>query len=63
MDIKRKYRIEKNSFPIDGVYRYNAQVLISVDNGNNYYYSGIGRFCKTLKEAKAYCNQYEVDHK
>lgn len=62
MNIKRKYRIEKTSFPIDGVYNYNVQVLISIDGGNNYYYSGIGKFCKTRKDAKKYIQEYENNH-
>lgn len=38
---------------IDG-YRYDALVKTSVDGGNSYLYSGIGKFCKTLKEAREY---------
>lgn len=38
---------------IDG-YRYDALVKTSVDGGKLYLYSGIGKFCKTLEEAKEY---------
>lgn len=62
MDIQRKYKIEKNSFPIDGVYNYNAQVWLSVDGGKSFYYCGIGKFCKTLKDAEAFCGIYESEH-
>ena len=60
--IKRKYNIEKTVFPIDGIYNYNAQVFISVDGGKNYYYCGIGKFCKTEKEAQEYIEKYEKEH-
>ena len=32
-------------------YPYNARILTSVDGGENYYYCGNGRYCKTLQEA------------
>lgn len=38
---------------IDG-YRYDALVKTSVDGGKSYLYCGIGKFCKTLKEAQGY---------
>lgn len=38
---------------IDG-YRYDALVKTSVGGGKLYLYSGIGKFCKTLKEATEY---------
>lgn len=60
--INRKYNIEKTSFPIDGVYNYNVQVLISVDGGENYYYTGIGHFVKTKKAAREYIKQYKAAH-
>lgn len=62
MDIKRKYKIEKTSFPLDGVYNYNVQVWLSIDNGKSYCYTGIGKFFKTKKEAKNYCFEYEKSH-
>ena len=63
MEIKRKYQIEKTSFPIDGIYNYNASVWLSVDGGENYYYCGIGKFCKTYQDAKQFCDEYENSHK
>lgn len=60
-NISRKYNIEKLFFPVDG-YEYNAQVLISIDGGNHYYYTGIGRFTKTKEEAIEYCKRYEKKH-
>ena len=50
-NIKHKYHIEKPAFPIDG-YKFNVQVLISVDGGENFYYCGIGKFCKTEKKQR-----------
>jgi len=60
--IKRKYEVEKTSFPIDGVYNYSARVLISIDGGENYYYCGIGKFCKTEEEASEWCKRYAEEH-
>jgi len=48
-----KYIIEKTSFPLDGKYNYNVQKWLSLD-GVNFYYCGLGKFCKTRKEAKDY---------
>ena len=62
MNVVRKYRIEELSFPLDGVYKFNAQVLISVNGGRSYWYSGIGKFCKTREEAEKYCEEYERSH-
>lgn len=38
---------------IDG-YRYDALVKTSVDGGKTFLYCGIGKFCKTMKEAREY---------
>lgn len=35
-------------------YRYYAQVNTSVDGGKTFWYCGIGKECKTLKEAREY---------
>lgn len=63
MNIKRKYNIEKTSYPLDGIYNYNAQVWLSVDGGETFCYAGIGKFAKTKEEAQAWCEKYERDHK
>ena len=54
-----KVVIEKNYYPIAGIYKYNAQKVNSVDGGKSFYYCGEGRFCKTLKEANAYKREVE----
>lgn len=59
--VKHKYNIEKTAFPIDG-YNFNVQVLISVDGGKNFYYCGIGKFCKTEEEAAEYIAQYKKEN-
>lgn len=41
-------KISKTDFSYELGYRYNVQVFIS---GR---YSGVGRFCKTLKEVEVY---------
>lgn len=63
MTISRKYKIEKCSFPIDGIYTHNAQVWLSVDGGKSWYYCGIGKFCKSEADAIAFCESYENAHK
>lgn len=50
----KKYRVEKLHFPVDGIYNYNVQELISVDGGNTFWYCGSGKFCRTLEEANEY---------
>lgn len=60
-NIKHKYHIEKPAFPIDG-YKFNVQVLISVDGGENFYHCGIGKFCKTEEEAMEYIAQYKKEN-
>ncbi len=62
VDIRRKYQIDSTTYPIDGIYNFDAKVFLSVDGGENYYYCGIGRFCKTLHEAEEWCKRYEADH-
>lgn len=62
MEVKRKFRTEKLKFPVDG-YKYNVQVLTSIDGGKNYYYCGIGKFCKTIEECKQYISEYRRKHK
>jgi len=57
-NIKRKYEIKKMAFPVDG-YEYNAQVYISIDNGKSYYYTGIGKFCKTEMDCIKYFSEYD----
>ncbi len=62
MSIKRKYSIEHLSFPACDGLEWNAKVLVSIDGGENYYYCGIGKFCKTLESAEAFCKYYENTH-
>lgn len=61
-NIRRKFTIEKTSYPLDGVYNYNVSVLLSIDGGP-YYYCGIGRFVKTKKDALQYIRDYKRVHK
>lgn len=61
-NILRKYTVEKLNFPVSGgmyeKYDYNVQTFVSIDGGKNYYYCGVGRFCKTEAEAEAYCEKH-----
>ena len=54
----RTCKIERTSFPLDGIYNYNAQVWLSLD-GKNYYYTGHGKFFRTEAEAIAYKEEVE----
>lgn len=56
----RVCKIEKTSFPLDGIYNYNAQVWLSLD-GENYYYAGLGKFFRTEDEALAYKAEIEAE--
>lgn len=40
MKILEKVKIEKLSFPIDGVYNYNALIFRSVDGGKTFLHCG-----------------------
>lgn len=60
-NIKHKYTIERLAFPIDG-YNFDVQVLISVDGGERFGYCGIGKFCKTEKEAAEYIEQHKKEN-
>ena len=60
-NVKHKYEIEKPAFPVDG-YNYNVKVLISIDGGENFYYCGIGKFCKTEEEAAEYIEQHKKEN-
>lgn len=42
-------------------YPYNARILTSVDGGENYYYCGNGRYCKTLQEAFEFIKSKAVE--
>ena len=58
--LKRKYNIDRIDNPVDG-YGYNVQVFMTVD-GENFYYCGIGKFCKTEQDAQDYITAYEAAH-
>lgn len=60
-EVKAKYIIKKCDFPINGN-THDAQVTLSVDGGENYYYCGIGRFTKSFADAVAYCLKYHTEH-
>ena len=63
MDIKREYRVEELSYPLDGVYKYNVQVWTSVDGGKSYWYAGIGKYCRNKNEARKFIYEYDRGHK
>lgn len=62
MNTIRHVKIKKFTFPLDGVYKYDAQVWTSIDGGKTFYHCGCGKYCKTLAEAKAYKKQVEADN-
>lgn len=53
-----RVNIHKNYYPIDG-YKYDAQIVRSVDGGRTFYHCGEGRYCKTYKEARQYKSKIE----
>lgn len=60
MKTLERVNIEKLSFPIDGLYNYNAMVFRSVDGGKTFCHCGYGKYCKTLEEAEAYKSEIET---
>lgn len=58
MQVINRCIIKKLHFPIEG-YRYNAQIITSVDGGQNFYYCGNGKYFRTEAEAEAYKAQIE----
>lgn len=55
--MKTRVHIYKLAFPVD-VYNYNAQKWFSLD-GENYCYTGHGKYFRTLEEAEAYKEENE----
>jgi N12 class adenine-specific DNA methylase len=51
---KEKYIISRSS---NEEYPYNVQQFISTDEGQNFFYCGNGKFCKTLDVAQEYISQ------
>ena len=62
MEIKREYKVEKMSYPLDGVYNYNVQVWVSVDGGKSYWYAGIGKYCRNKREVSRFIHEYKRGH-
>lgn len=60
-NVKRKIIIDKLNLPVDS-YNYDVKLLTSIDGGQTYYYSGFGKFAKTLKEAQAIKADMEVQN-
>ena len=58
MKLKAYWKVVPCDFPIDG-YLYNVQEWRSVDEGDEYYYCGIGSFCKTIDECCEYIKMAE----
>lgn len=40
-------------------YRYDAQMITSVDGGETFWHCGVGKFCKTKEEAEEYRRSVE----
>lgn len=60
---KRKVRIDKLDDPTYyfGA-AYNVKVLVSPDNGETWWYGGIGKYTRTLEEAYAIAQNYLLDN-
>lgn len=50
MNVKRRCRIRKLYFPVD-CYKFDVQVLTSIDGGKNWWYGGTGSFTKNIRDA------------
>jgi hypothetical protein len=61
MNVKRKCRIRKLFFPVDG-YMFDVQVLTSIDGGNTWYYCGVGRFTKTIRDALQWVKAWKEEN-
>ena len=57
---RNAYRIEEVENPVYG-FKYNIQLLSSVDDGETWYYSGVGQFVQTLKEAENIARYWQAD--
>lgn len=58
MQVFRRCKIYKLHFPVDG-YKFNVQVLTSIDGGNTWYYGGAGRMTKSIRDAMQYVNEWK----
>ena len=58
MGIIREFKVEKMSYPLDGVYNYNVQVWTSIDGGKTFWYAGIGKYCRNKYEVWKFKNEY-----
>ena len=54
-----RVNIRKNYYPIDGIYKYDAQIIRSVDGGKTFWHTGDGRYCKSYNEARYFKSKIE----
>ena len=57
---KREATIDVLEPEEESSYKYNVQIWYSPDGGENFYYTGNGRKCKTREEVEAYVTK-EMD--
>lgn len=42
--------LEENHPAREHGYKYNVRIFTSIDGGKKFYYCGVGRYCKNLRE-------------
>lgn len=58
-EVINAHRISEVENPLHG-FNYNIQILTSVDNGKTWFYSGVGQYVKTLKDAENVARYYNT---
>lgn len=53
MKAQDRATVKELSFPVDG-YRYDVQIITSVDVGKTWWHCGSGKYFRTLDEANAF---------
>lgn len=53
LNVLERKKIKELSFPIEG-YNYNVQIIRSVDGGHSWWYTGDGKYFKTLEDAQEF---------
>ena len=61
IDCLRRCRIRKLFFPVD-CYKFDVQILTSIDGGKTWYYGGAGGYARTIKDALQFVNKWKESY-